>query len=194
MFWAYFDPADGNGLASATLNGLSPAQTFELATGTPTDATATGVAVWYLPSTGSQTLDVAWDSTPTEGPTCIVAYVKGGNTTAWRDADADHDETTNAVTVTLTTVAGDLVIKFDQRFHDSTPPSTSAGWTSAQTHDGDAEVSRLSYISAAGATQGCDSEDENYSSIVAISIPAAAGGGGQWGRDQGYFYSRPGRV
>lgn len=178
MFWA-FDGVDanGHGLASATLNSASPSQTFE----TPTVSgffPATGVAAWYNPSTGTQSLDVAWDIAPVEGPVCIVAYVKDGDTTSWRDADAASATGSTAVSVTLTTVSGDLCLKFDQRYDPSeNPPITAgAGWTSAQTTGNVDEGARFAYISATGTTQACPSEDESYSSICAISIgPFVAG-------------------
>lgn len=173
MFWSFYTSADGNGLASVTLAGNAPAQTFEIPTAA-VDQTGTGVAAWYNPATGSQTLDPAWDAAPEEGATCIVVFVKDGDTTAWRDADADNQDSTTACTVTLTTVSGDLVLKFDQRFSGTTPPSLSSGWTNGQTHNNNSESARLSYISATGTTQVCDSEDDNYSSVCAISIPAAA--------------------
>ena len=178
MFWTWWRNATGEGLASVTLGGASPDETFELPTNVSPafDAVATGVAAWYNPSTGTQTLDPAWDGTPADGPTTIVAYVTGGDTTGWRDADADHDTSSTAVTVTLTTVAGDLVIKYDQRYSASTPPNLSTGWSSGQTDSNNNESVRLSYISATGTTQVCNSENEEYSSIVAISIPTAAGG------------------
>ncbi|MGH7525934.1 MAG: hypothetical protein ACREMX_04455 [Gemmatimonadales bacterium] len=171
MFWSFWNSGNGHGLLSATLGGNSPNQTAEIATAGG-DKTATGVAAWYNPATGSQTLDPAWDASPTEGSTCIVAYVKDGDTSAWRDADAAHNTSSTAVTVTLTTVSGDLVLKHDQKF-GGTVPSTSAGWTSAQTQTNNQESARLSSISATGTTQVCDSEGEDFSSIVAISIPAA---------------------
>lgn len=180
MFWA-FDGVDanGHGLASATLNGASPSQTFELPTASGFNP-ATGVAAWYNPPTGSQTLDPAWDVAPVEGPVCIVAYVKDGNTTSWRDADADQATSTTAVTVTLTTESGDLVLLFDQHFEAAEqPPFTQGGsWVSAQTTGNVDEGARLSYISATGTTQVCDGQSEDYSSIVAISIGPFTGGGG----------------
>lgn len=174
MMWAYDGvDANGHGLASVTLNGAAPDQTFEV----PTAAgfvPATGVAAWYNPATGSQSLDPAWDIEPVEGPVTIVAYVKGGNTTAWRDADADQDIDANAVSTTLDTEPGDLIIKFDQRFDGGlNPPSLTSGWTNGATGGNASEGCRLSYISASGTTQVCASEDESYSSIVAIAIPPA---------------------
>jgi hypothetical protein len=176
MFWSFYNGADGHGLASVTLNGAAPDQTFEVATA-PDDETATGVAVWYNPSTGSQTLNPAWDAAPAEGPLTVVAFVKDGDTTAWRDADGANEDGATAISVTLTTVAGDLVLKFDQKF-GATPPANTAGWTSGLTGDNNNEAFRFASISAAGTTQACPCEGEDYSSIVAISIPAAAGGGG----------------
>lgn len=179
MFWA-FDGVDanGHGLATATLAGNSPSQTFEVTTGTGF-LPATGVAAWYNPSTGSQTLDVSWDIAPVEGPVTTVVFVKDGDTSTWRDVDGARAAGTTAVSVTLTTVSGDLVIKFDQHYDGVLPldaPSLSAGWTNGLTGGNVSEASRLSYISATGTTQVCNSEDEDYASIVAISIPAAPTG------------------
>lgn len=175
MFWTFFHGTAGSGLASATLNGNAPDQTFEIANG-GTDLTATGVAVWYNPATGSQTLDPAWDIAPTEGPTTIVAFVKDGDTTAWRDADAAQGTGGGAVAVTLTTVAGDLVLALDQKYGATAPTAMGGSWTSAQTATNNSESCRLSYITAAGTTEVCTSQAVDYSTMVAISIPAGASG------------------
>lgn len=175
MFWHFggWGVGDGAGLASATLNGSNPNQTHELPVAAGADE-ATGVAIWYNPSTGSQTLDVAWDASPTEGPTTIVAFVKNGDLTNYRDVDSNAEAGTVPNLVTLTTVVGDLVIKFDNR--DSTSvPSLTAGWVNGQTQTNNSDSCRLSYIWATGATQVCDSEDENYSQITGISIPPPSG-------------------
>lgn len=169
MFWDYYVAAGGSGIASATLNGASPDQLLELGV-IDGLAAAVGGCVWYNPSTGSQALAVAWDNAPSDGSVCIVCFVKDGDTTAWRDADVDQDSATTAVGVTLTTVSGDLVLKFNG--NSTTTPSTSSGWTSAQTASNNGRAARLSYISATGATQACDAEDEDYATIIAISIPA----------------------
>jgi hypothetical protein len=178
MMWTFYHGTAGHGLASVTLNGNAPSQTFEIPTAAG-DQTATGVAVWYNPATGSQTLNPAWDAAPAEGPTTTVTFVKDGDLTAWRDADAANETTTTACTVTLTTVSGDLVLKHDQRYEaGGTPPVRSVGWTDGVTQSNNSENARLSYISATGATQACNSEDEAYSTVVAVSIPAGGGGGG----------------
>lgn len=171
MLWTYYASGTGHGLASSTLNGNAPGQTFEY----PMPGgykVAAGVAAWYNPATGSQTLDVSWDASPSNGPTTIVAYVKDGDTTAWRDADALSTTESTAISVTLDTVSGDLVLKHDMRFSGSVPPANSSGWTSSQTQNNNSESARLAYISATGATQACPAEDEFYSVLVALSIPA----------------------
>lgn len=173
FFWSYYAAgASGSGLGSVTLAGASPAQTFERSTN-GTFAPTTGVAVWYNPPAGAQVLDPAWDLVPEEGASALIAFVSGGNTSSWRDAKATSAVETTAVTVTVTTVAGDLVLKYDQRFDAvaGTFPFVSAGWTSGGTAENNLERARLSYLVAAGVSQVCDSENENYSSIVAVSIP-----------------------
>ena len=172
MFWAGF--FDG-GPASVTLNGAAPSQAFEVPGSVSGPLTGTGVLAWYSPATGTRSLAVTWDNAPSEGAVCIVAYVKDGDTTAWRDADGDTDELSVPVSATLTTVAGDLVFKFDQKYGGT--PSLSSGWTNGQTTSNNGEGARLSYISASGTTQVCNSEDEDFSTIVCVAIPAGAGGG-----------------
>lgn len=174
-FWAFFHATAGHGLASATLNGSAPDQSYELPNG-GTDLTGTGVTAWYNPATGSQTLDFAWDATPSEGPTCIVVFVKDGDTSAWRDADAAQASGGDASAVTLTTVAGDLVIALDQKFGSTAPTAIGGSWISAQTATNNSESCRLSYISATAASEVCTSQAVDYSTMMAISIPASAGG------------------
>ncbi len=168
------------GLVSVTLGGVAADQIIDL------DNTGSGAgfmgavfcAAWYNRGTGAKTLTPVFGDDPDTGPVGTVAYVKDGDTTAWRDADTDHNSGSTAVTVTLTTVSGDLVLKYDRR-GDATVPSLSSGWTAGQTQtDQNGESARLSYISASGTSQVCDSEDESFNAVVAISIPAASGGGG----------------
>lgn len=163
----------GNNLPSFTLAGASPAEQFGL-NGDPGQLKAGRVAAWYNPSTGTQSLAITWPTAQDFNPNCIVAYVRGGDTTAWRDADGGNTEGTTAISVTLTTVSGDLVLKFDVRANATTAPSLSAGWTNAQTQVSIGNDSaRLSSISASGATQVCNAEDEFYSLMLAVAIPAA---------------------
>jgi hypothetical protein len=161
----------GANIPTFTLADAAPAQHFDMS-GDPGSLKSGSVAVWYLPSTGTQALAITWPTAQDFNPACIVAYVKGGDTTAWRDADADNGEDVAAVSVTLTTAAGDLVIKYDCVAGD--PPALTSGWTSAQTQDVGGDGARLSTISAAGATQVCDCEGEFYSIVLAVAIPAAA--------------------
>jgi hypothetical protein len=172
VFWGFDvgSPA-GLGMASCTLAGASANETIESAF----EATSPigGLRIFYNPPTGSQTLDVAWDVAPDYGPTTIVAFVKDGNTSAARDIDANVAAAGNANTVTLTTESGDLVLKYDQHYDtDEVAPALSASWTNAQTTGNLDEAARLSYISASGTTQVCDSENESYSLVVAVAISA----------------------
>lgn len=183
MFWTYWANSLSQGLASVTLGGSNPNQTHERPisewqAGSGPVVAATGVAAWYNPTTGSRTLDPAWDIATAEGATTIVAYVTGGDTAAWRDVDSFGHIDANAVSVTLTTVSGDLVIKYNQRYigdvgQGTNPPSLSAGWSDGQVTSNNNEGARLSTISATGTSTVCASTDSWYSTVLGISIPAA---------------------
>jgi hypothetical protein len=169
MFWAY-GAASGNGLSSATLAGAAPDATFEV----PTAASGQigiGAARWDNPPTGSQTLDTAWDTSPTlGGPVCSVAFLTGASPDAWRDVDGDQDTSTNAVTVTVTTLSDDLVLKYNANGNGNAV-GISSGWQSynSQLRDIDA---RLSWIWASTTTQVCDGENEGVPALVALSFGA----------------------
>lgn len=171
-FWASTQPS---GLSSATLNGNAPSRNGQLETGQLTgDAPATMYAIWDAPATGSRTLDPAWTVSPDEGPTCIVFFVKDCDVAANWNIQLDHDEAGSAVSVSLTTESGELCIAFDAK--EGSAPSNSSGWTSAQTHSNNSYASRLKYISASGASEVVNSENEAYSGLIGFAIPAGAVG------------------
>jgi hypothetical protein len=173
FFWWYYSGEGLEALTSVTLGGTAVSQSFSIPRAGFTGAC--GVSAWYSHATGTQSVAPTFaDTVGSIGPGSFVAYVKDGDVTAWRDADAAHADGGTAVTVTLTSVSGDLVLKMDGQLTGAVP-STSASWTSAQTQAYNGASSKLSYIAASGSTQACDAEDENYSSVVGISIPAAAG-------------------
>lgn len=172
LFWFYYANSDGAGLASATLNGASPGQTFELPMQLAGNESPTGVAAWYAPATGARSLAVTWDAVPIHGPNCVAVYVKDGDITAWRDADADAASgTANAQTI-LTTAVDDLLLRLDTRYDTSeTPPALQSGWTSGATGGQVDYGSRFSYRTAAGTSETLDCPDDQWPSVVGISIP-----------------------
>ena len=176
MFYAHLI-TDEQTLDSVTLESVSPDQIFKLPCAYSGGwVSGTGVAVWYNPGTGSgRSPSLSWGGSNAEGPVVLFVFVKGGNTTAWRDADGAGAVGSGSVSVTIDSNATDLVLKFDQRY-DSLP-GTSTGWTSEATLSNNYETARLSSADSPGAaTTVCDSENEYYSTICAVSIPAAAGG------------------
>lgn len=174
MFYTWYAAA-GGGLLTATLNGAAPDQIFEIPA-VATDNPCAGCAVWYDPPAGSQTLAVTWDAAPAEGPLTAVCSVEAGDNTAWRDADAAQVAGATPQTLTLTTVSGDLVLVFDQSY--TAVPANEAGYTSLLTVGPSLnEGGRLRSIVASGATQAATTQDTNYSSIVGVVIPNAAGSG-----------------
>jgi len=174
LFWGYWDNNTTN-IASATLNSNNPSQSGGIAGAG--NITASGVAAWYNPATGTQSLDVAWTHAPSFGPTSFVVYVKGGDTTAWRDIDfASNTGSDGAPGVTLTTQAGDLVLRNESYLYPSGPPANASGWTSINTQENNSVGSRVARIAATGTSQAVTAESNYYTVIVGLSIPAAAGG------------------
>ena len=173
VFWTFW--ANGTfALSSITLDGQAPNQSVSGSTSAG-GLTARGCAAFYNPATGTRALDLAFGTAPAEGPLCVVVFVKDGDTTAWRDADTASGLGETALSLTLDTQPGDLVLKFDEKYGTTTPSLTS-GWSNVATQTiGDTESGRLSAISAADTSQVVTAEDEYYSALVAISIPASAG-------------------
>lgn len=179
MFWSRYPGVLGAGLGSAALNSVT-GTTFSELPATTVDP-AVGVVHWDAPATGTQSLLTTWDSAAGDGPNTIFVCVEDSGTGSWRDVDWDAADSATAVTVTLTTVATDLVVKFDSRFSGTAPAQSAGSWATptggTQTNVG-SYSSRLSYIVAAGVTQTCDAEGESYSGVVCISIADGGGGGG----------------
>lgn len=172
--WGAFDGvnSDTDGIATLTLGGSSYNKIFAIPTSTSFES-AIWVAEFLSPPSGSQEVEATFTTAPVEGSVCAVCFVENGG--SWDDADADHATEGNAVSVTLATDVDRLIIKFDQRYDPAeNPPALSSGWTNLLTGGNNDEGFRLSYIVATGATQVCNSEDEAYSAVVAISIPDAA--------------------
>lgn len=169
MFWRYYS-ANASGLASVSLNGNAPDENYEQA---GADGRCShGVVVWYNPATGSQSLGVNWDTNPPYGPTCIVVFVKGCDTSGWLDVDADHQGAA-ASEITINSNTTDLVLNFSSQYDSS--PGTQAGFTSQQTHNQNYNYSRLSVCDSPGAsTTTVNSIGTNYSGVIGVSILAGA--------------------
>lgn len=167
--------SDGETLASATLAGEAPTNSHSRSTRVGFYP-ATGVRYWRVSSTGVKSLDISWSSAPSEGPVCAVIFTQDEVSTGWSDVASDHDVGTTAVSATVNCAVGDLILKFDQRYDTGgNPPVLTSGWTSRATNAAAraSENFRLSSIIATGTTQVCASENEDYSSIVGVTIQQA---------------------
>ena len=168
--WSFWGSSSSD-ISSITLNSASP--DAGQSTAAP-GGNATGVHVWNNPTTGSQTIDVAWNVAPSNPyASFILIYVGAGDTsTNPTDVDSGHATLSSSVSRTLTTNVGDLVIMWD---HDAnaTAPSLPSGFTSLVTVDDAFSQGwswRVSYIIAAGTSQGCVTQDPNYSTLACCAI------------------------
>ena len=170
IFWSFWDNEDGTGISTITLESVAYDEMYEITSLASNYIPALGVAAWYNPGTGAdQTVDLAWTSALNEGPNVFVVYAKGVNTSGWRHAIGNNDD--SGPSATVNTNSSDLVLKIDKRYGD-TAPGTSAGWTSKQIHEANVSSSaRLSQCDSPGAaTTVAGVEDESDSGVVAISI------------------------
>lgn len=183
--WHMWPTNDGDGIEAVTLDGLTPDETISELPRSGSDESAVGTAVWYGISSGTKSLDVAWDSGPLEGPGCVLACLQDVDTsTGIVDVGNDQGASTAAVNVDLTVGAGDLCLKFDARPNMGDDPPNTSGWTSEALVLANVVNGRLASIFSAGGTQSCPGEDENWTTVAAVAFTEAStetgvpGGGG----------------
>ena len=100
VFWRGYNETTPGGVSTITLAAAAPDEILDQDSTTSPAVAWIGVAAWYNPSTGSQTLDVAWDVAPAR-VNCTVIYVKDGDTAGWRDADQQGVTGSNTAAITL---------------------------------------------------------------------------------------------
>lgn len=162
--------SSSGGYFTATLGGN--AQDESIHTGGSTSYTNGGAVAFYNPPTGTQTLALTFAQSISMGMGGVIAYVKGGDTTGWRDADIDQQTSTTQCTATVSSSTTDLVLGLHTRI--TSYPGVPSGWTQVG--------SNVYYNSVRGLAAQCDSPGGtttshagsycNYSVVSAISIPA----------------------
>lgn len=175
LMWAQWPSSSaGSGVIStATLNGVTYDEISQIGEGAG-DETATGIVIWYDIPAGSRTLDIAWTNAPSEGPVASLTCVSDADTNGATDIDQAHN--TGASSVTLTTVADDLVLKHAQEFN-ATPGAAGGSWSSLLTGTNASEGFRLESIVATGTSQVCPSGGTSYTTVVAVAFSEGGGGG-----------------
>lgn len=171
LFWSYFSGSGQGGIGSESIGGV-PANSKSVKAGN-TYYMSGGVAVWYNPPTGSQSVSITWSPVVDYdiGPTAIFVFVKDGDTTGFRDAEASYGEVGQSVTID--SASTDLVIKAASAYDASMPPA-GTGWTSRQTQNKVLETRVSTADSPGAATTTANSEMTGiYTVIVAVSIKAA---------------------
>lgn len=173
VFWAYWLNATGYGLTSMSSTFSGTFTSVELA-GTSIES-ATGISYAAVTSTGAKTITPVWNNTPSEGPTFIVAFVKGINTADWvRDTGLDSRSGETAVSATVDSATTDLVLSLDQKY--DAIPGLETGWTSLQTQSNGSEGARLRSADSPGAsTTTATIQNPYYSTIAVISIKEIGG-------------------
>lgn len=176
-FWALWG---SGGLTVSTIqldnNNADESETLAVSGNVP----GTGVHVWYNPTTGvNREIDVAWTGNPSEGPVFWLVYVKDGDTTAWREALSDGcGYTSCSADFDITTTTTDLVLGMDEKYDDSSAPGNQSGWTSVDEDKNGNRRGRVRYIAGGASSINMETQDGQYSSIVAVSIKEESAGAG----------------
>lgn len=173
FFWSYWRDSNGYGLGNVTLAGTTPDEMFELE-GTQT-FTAIGMAIWYNPASGVQTLDPVWDGNPDAIPPSHVVFLKDA-IAGVRDVGGAQGDASGALSTTIDSEPTDLVIRFD--VNENSMPGTQTGWTSQKTSALSYYNSRVSIADAAGSptTTANSQGNEDFYTMLVVSIPGGAVG------------------
>ena len=167
VFWGYFSTVTPSYLSAATIDSTAYDDFVEVrGSGT---LTAGGCFAWYGIGTGTKAL--AWSKTTASsarGPILTIVYVSAGG--AWRDSDAGNSTAGTAISKVIDSIADDLVIKCDTQIN--AVPGLSSGWTSISDTTSGTFYQRTSKCDTPGdPSTTCNAENENYSVLVAVSIP-----------------------
>lgn len=154
-----------------SLGGTAPDEYHEAPTDTG-DQSCAWVATWWDPPTGTVALDIQFDQIPAEGPTTIGIATKGGQQVI-EDFIVDNNTTNGAAGGDIDNTSGGLIILWDQHFTgSSTAPGARGGvWTSIDTQANASEAGRMETTSGTGTPISCQSQNLEYSTMAAISIP-----------------------
>jgi hypothetical protein len=173
-FWAAFNNLGPSTLSTLTLGGNAFTTRSEIATKVPVaDRTGTGVAtLTNLPGTGTQTLAWAWSDADArdEGGGLVVVWVKDVNIAVLvRDSDVQNASTSTIPSVTIDSIATDLVMAMAQRFGDPDPiinaPTVFVNNMNVNSEGYDVGE----YVGGPSSTT-CTLAAPDYSTIAAISL------------------------
>lgn len=135
-----------------------------------------GCLAFIGPPTGSQTFSLTLSGALVIGLAGLAVYVKGGDyTDGWRDAGTDNKTGTSTCSVTIDSESTDLVLALHGRITSYPGPPT--GWTKVGSNSGyNSEYTIGQKCDAPGASStNVITAYSNYSCVVGISIPEAAG-------------------
>lgn len=175
VFWTFYDPGSG-GVNSLSLGGagMTIQEQLQHSAG---DEPACGIATLLAPATGSQTFAWTYDGggARSEGGWFALTYVNDLNSvTPFRDTALDQEDSSVAVSVTVTTQTTDLLLAFCQNFSGA---SACAFDVAATTYIDNAivnseryDVGEITTVGSPNTTFGMTNEE--YSTLGGISLPA----------------------
>lgn len=174
--WSGWRSGSSGTLSTNTLGGNAFTTRAEKASDIPADAPGCGVAtLTSLPAAGSQTFAWAWSDglARTEGGGIFLIWVRNINTSdIFRDADVDSKAGSNAVSVTIDSLATDLVLSLGQAFGTAFSTADTILLDNIAVNSEHYDIGQ--YIAGASTTT-CGLSAYDYSSVAAISLKMVGG-------------------
>lgn len=177
--WSHWDGNAGSTISGLTLNGVALTIEAQRAEGATTDTNGTGAARLVNPATGSQTFAWTWSAggARSEGGKIVLVYLKSVDTSSpVRAAGVDGRTAATNVAVTISSDPTDLILAMADSFTPTNPALDGTVFiNNAALNSHIYDVSEVA--PSAGATTTVNMTGEDYSSMAAISLKAAAVGG-----------------
>ena len=174
--WNFYDDS-GDDLTSCGINSSN----FTLVENLAVTGGFPGCGIGYLhsPSSGTQTFDWNFAGTDAlgEGSLMVIYFFDGVETSGspFRDTGTDSDDSTNSVSVTVTSTTDDLIIACGQSF-TGTSPNLSYVTVHINNNEFNNEVVDAGTAAGSATSSTASITSANFSSIVVGSLkePAAA--------------------
>lgn len=172
-FWCQYDGNTNSTLNSLTLGGNSFTTLIQTGSGQVTDENGGGVAILEtLPGTGSQTCAWTWSAggARSEGGEIVLVWIKDHNPgDAVRDSDIDSNTGTGVdASITLTTVATDLVLGFGESFTPTNPATSGTAFISNATLN--SQIYDATEVTAGAATTVVSVTNGDYCTAIGVSL------------------------
>lgn len=183
LLWSHYDGNSGTSLASASIDGANFALSSQRGEGQDQDAAGVGVGFLDAPSTGAQTLTIAWSGggDRDDGGQFLLVYGEdtGGGTSVRAAISAQSSST--ALSETLSTETPDLVLGVAAAYSLAAAVINTANSTLISSDPIEDDVASLLMrgydITPLATSTDIDQNTQSFGGVAAISLQEEAASG-----------------